>query len=91
MYLKRKRGRTSSKGKTFKAATSSPLELPSPSLAEWTIVRSAPLSNNEIPVPANLAAPPAFWTAPFLVLARECQLELTLYDALQILTEYVSL
>jgi hypothetical protein len=43
------------------------------------------------PIPANLPAPPAFWTAPFLVLARECQIELTLSDALQILTEYVSL
>jgi predicted nucleotidyltransferase component of viral defense system len=42
------------------------------------------------PVPANLPEPPAFWTAAFLVLARECQLELTLSDALQILTEHVS-
>jgi Nucleotidyl transferase AbiEii toxin, Type IV TA system len=43
------------------------------------------------PIPANLPAPPAFWTVPFLVLARECHIELTLSDALQILTEYVSL
>jgi predicted nucleotidyltransferase component of viral defense system len=43
------------------------------------------------PVPADLPEPPAFWTAPFLLLARECQLELTLSDALQILTEYVSI
>jgi hypothetical protein len=42
------------------------------------------------PVPAILPAPPAFWTVPFLALARECQLELTLSDALQVLTEYVS-
>jgi Nucleotidyl transferase AbiEii toxin, Type IV TA system len=43
------------------------------------------------PIPANLPAPPASWTVPFLVLARECQLELTLPDALQILTANVSL
>ena len=43
------------------------------------------------PIPGNLPAPPAFWTVPFLVLARECQLELTLCDAPQILTECVSL
>jgi Nucleotidyl transferase AbiEii toxin, Type IV TA system len=43
------------------------------------------------PIPANLPAPPAFWAVPFLVLARECQRELTLSDALLILTEYVSL
>ena len=42
------------------------------------------------PIPASLPAPPTFWTVPFLVLARECQLELTLSDALQILTECVS-
>jgi hypothetical protein len=41
-------------------------------------------------IPGNLPAPPSFWTIPFLVLARECQLELTLSDALQILTECVS-
>ena len=41
-------------------------------------------------IPGNLPAPPAFWTVPFLVLARECQLELTLSDALTILTECVS-
>jgi hypothetical protein len=41
-------------------------------------------------IPGNLPAPPAFWTVPFLVLARECQLELTLSDALKILTECVS-
>jgi predicted nucleotidyltransferase component of viral defense system len=43
------------------------------------------------PIPANLPAPPASWTVPFLVLARECQLELTLSDALQILMANVSL
>jgi hypothetical protein len=42
------------------------------------------------PIPVNLPAPPGFWTVPFLVLARECQLELTLSDALKILTECVS-
>jgi len=42
------------------------------------------------PVPKDLPEPPAFWKAPFFVLARECQLELTLPDALQILTEQVS-
>jgi hypothetical protein len=43
------------------------------------------------PIPVNLPAPPGFWTVPFLALARECQLELTLSDALQILREYLSL
>jgi hypothetical protein len=42
------------------------------------------------PVPKDVPEPPAFWKAPFFVLARECQLELTLPDALQILTELVS-
>ncbi len=46
MYLKRKRGRTSSKGKTCKALSAVRSSCRSPRLAEWTIVRSAPLSNN---------------------------------------------
>ena len=46
MYLKRKRGRTSSKGKTCKALPAVRSSCRSPRLAEWTIVRSAPLSNN---------------------------------------------
>jgi hypothetical protein len=46
MYLKRKRGRTSSKGKTCKALRAVRSSCRSPRLAEWTIVRLAPLSNN---------------------------------------------
>jgi hypothetical protein len=45
MYLKRKRGRTSSKGKTCKALSAVRSSSPSPRLADGTIVRPAPLSN----------------------------------------------